>query len=87
MLRITVVLLIVLNLVCWIWAQNRLAWWGLPAAPVGEPEFLARQIHPEALRVRPLPPGAAFGNGVPAASSPDPASDTDAGDKRRSRKH
>ena len=85
MLRITVVLLIVLNLICWMWAQNWLAWWGLPAVPVGEPEVLARQIRPEALRVRPLPPGAAFSS-LPAASSPDPASDTDAGDKRRGRK-
>jgi hypothetical protein len=86
MLRKTVVLLIVLNLVYWFWASNWLAWLGLSSVPAGEPEFLGRQIHPEALRVRPLPPGAAFSRSTPAASNPEPASDANAQDKRRSEK-
>ncbi|MDR2991186.1 MAG: hypothetical protein LBU72_04535 [Burkholderiaceae bacterium] len=57
MLRKTVALLIALNLIWWIWAKGWLAPVGLPATFGHSPEFLARQLRPEALRVQPLPPG------------------------------
>jgi hypothetical protein len=62
MLRKTVALLLVLNLLWWVWAQDWLAPLGLPATFVGEPERLIRQIHPEALRVQPQPPGTPISN-------------------------
>jgi hypothetical protein len=76
MLRKTVVLLIALNLLWWVWAQDWLAGIGLPSTPAGEPEFLERQIHPEALRVQPLPPGAAAIQTAPAV--PDASAGEDA---------
>ena len=92
MLRKIVVLLIALNLIWWVWANNWLAWAGLPAAPAGEPGRLASQIHPEALRVQPLPPGTSIktlsvASTAPATPLPPPAAvDVNAG-KRRNRKH
>jgi hypothetical protein len=81
MLRKAVILLIVLNLVWWVWARNWLAWVGLPSTPTGRPEVLMRQLRPEALRVQPLPPGTPILKTIPAPA-PTPANETapDAGD-------
>jgi hypothetical protein len=67
MLRKTVALLIALNLIWWIWAKGWLALIGLPAPSASNPEFLAHQLHPEALRVQPLPPGTPIIQTIPAA--------------------
>jgi hypothetical protein len=89
MLRKTVALLIALNLIWWIWAKGWLALVGLPAPSAGNPEYLARQIHPEALRVQPLPPGSLIVQSVPAtngSAASDTESDAGAGGKRHSRR-
>ena len=89
MLRKVLALLIVLNLVWWIWARGWLAPLGLPATLAGEPERLERQIHPEALSVRPLPPGEPITKPVPVISNgtaaPE-ASDASGEGKNRNRK-
>ena len=85
MLRKIVVLLIALNLIWWVWANNWLAWLGLPAGSASNPEILTRQIQPGALRVQPLPPGTPITSGAPAG--PDAASDTGAEGKHNGRRH
>jgi hypothetical protein len=74
MLRKTlVILLILLNLGWWVWARGWLAPIGLPATPPGEPERLARQVHPEALQVQPLSPASAAAPMVAPGSDADDA--------------
>jgi len=80
MLRKAVAVLIVLNLLWWVWAKDWLAPIGLPSTPAGNPEFLVRQIHPDALHVQPLPPGTPIIKIVPAvpnsSTAPEVAPDT-----------
>lgn len=82
MLRLLVAALLVANLAFWAWHQPAVAGWlGLPTAQDGrEPERLAHQINPEAIRLvgRGLPAGAAPVAAAPAApdvaaSGPDTA--------------
>jgi hypothetical protein len=71
MLRlIIVIMLLLLNLGWWIWAQAGLS---TMAMSPGEPERLTRQIHPDALQVRPLPPGSPIVKTVPASAAPNAA--------------
>jgi hypothetical protein len=82
MLRKTVALLFALNLLWWVWANGWLAPLGLPATFGGEPQRLARQIHPEALHVQPLPPGTPIIKTVPATPGAAPAGETRQGRRR-----
>ena len=51
MLRLTVLLLVLANAGYFAWSQGLLASWGIAPAAQSEPQRLARQIRPEALRV------------------------------------
>jgi hypothetical protein len=64
MLRALVLLLMLLNLGYWAWGEGWLLPYGIGPATQREPQRLARQIHPEAIRIlraeevaRPLPDG------------------------------
>lgn len=70
MLRALVLLLVLLNGVFYAWAQGWLAPWGFSGAPQTEPQRLAQQLRPEALRI--LGPAS-------AASAPGPAADAASG--------
>ena len=54
MLRLLVLLLVVANLGYWAWADGHLRELGLGPPVEREPERVARQLHPEALKVEPL---------------------------------
>lgn len=70
MLRALVLLLVLLNGVFYAWTQGWLAPWGFSGAPQTEPQRLAQQFRPEALRI--LGPAS-------AASTPSPAADAASG--------
>ncbi len=53
-LRVTVLALLLANLAYFSWAQGYLLAWGLAPARQSEPQRLAQQIRPEAVRLRPL---------------------------------
>lgn len=87
MLRLLVLLLAVANLGYWAWADGHLRELGLGPPVEREPERVARQLHPEALKVEPLatssapprPAARAASKGAPAAAAPaTAASDTPA---------
>lgn len=74
MLRLIVLLLFIANLAFYGWTQGWLDAW-LPRGPAHEgPQRLARQVHPERVRIVPLPvQGAAGEQGGPAAQDAAPA--------------
>lgn len=72
MLRALVLLLVLLNGVFYAWAQGWLAPWGFSGAPQTEPQRLAQQLRPEALRI--LGPASAASAPGPVASAAAPAS-------------
>ena len=69
MLRVLVLLLGLLNGVFYAWAQGWLAPWGFSGAPQTEPQRLAQQLRPEALRIL----GPASAASAPGPVTPDPA--------------
>lgn len=77
MLRWLVGLLVVANLVFWAWSGGRLdGVTGLSADGDREPERLAQQVEPQAIR---LLPDASPAGGAPAASAPRPAASAASG--------
>jgi hypothetical protein len=82
MLRVVVVGLLIANLVFWAWRQPEIAHaLGLPTGDQREPQRLAQQEHPEAIRVLPPPSApvasaAASGSAGEAADSPEAAAST-----------
>lgn len=67
MLRALVLLLVLINGVFYAWAQGWLAPWGFADAPQTEPQRLAQQLRPEALRI--LGPSSAASAPRPAAQA------------------
>lgn len=62
MLRALVLLLLLVNLAWFSWAQGWLRPWGLAPAASSEPQRLSRQVQPEAIQVlreAPVPSAAA----------------------------
>jgi len=56
MLRITLLLLVLANMAYYLWSHERLVHWGLGPVAQTEPQRLAQQIRPDALRFFPDPP-------------------------------
>lgn len=77
MLRWTLALIVIANLLFWAWSQHWLAPLGLAPMTDGEPYRLQEQLHPEAIVLRPARPGPAS-RLAPAPDAVDAAPDTDA---------
>ena len=71
MLRWTLALVIVANLLFLAWRQHWLAPLGLAPMPEGEPERLQQQVHPDAIVLRPVRPE----NAIVPAATPTPGAD------------
>lgn len=70
MLRTLVLLLLLVNLLWFSWAQGWLRPWGLAPAATSEPQRLSRQVQPEAIQVlRDAPSPAAAAPASAAASA------------------
>lgn len=70
MLRVLVIVLLLANAGYWAWSQHLLASWGLAPAQQAEPEHLAQQIRPDALRIV---PSAATPAAQPTPTTPAPS--------------
>lgn len=75
MLRWTLALIVIANLLFWAWSQHWLAPLGLAPMTEGEPYRLKEQLHPEAIVLRPARPEPAS-RLAPAPAAVDAVPDT-----------